>query len=107
MRAVLVAADPVGQRRSGNVFKGGGRVDATRIRRCREVLSDPGARVLTGHMPFGVYVSRLDQRIGRITARAEGRGSEPEGLEALQARRDELAELLDLLRRRQASLVSP
>jgi hypothetical protein len=65
VRAVLAAADPVGQRNAGNVFKGGG------------------------------------------TARAEGRGSEPEGLEALQARRDELAELLDLLRRRQASLVSP
>lgn len=57
MRAVLAAADPVGQRNAGNVFKGGGGVDATRIRRCREVLSDPGARVLTGHMPFGVYVS--------------------------------------------------
>ena len=50
------------------------------------------------------WIGRLDQRIGRVRERAEGRGSKPEGLEALEARRDELAELLDLLRRRQASL---
>ena len=31
MRAVLAAADPVGQRNTGNVFKGAGGVDATRI----------------------------------------------------------------------------
>ena len=81
----------------------------TRARTLREARVAGRVGYILGHGAEDVerWIGRLDQRIGRVTARAEGRGSEPEGLEALHARRDELAELLDLLRRRQANLVRP